>query len=247
MISTGFPWSNATRKTEIVDVANGVNCSDLADFPLVIAGSVGVNLDGTPVVCGGKYSIQQYTAYFFDSDKCYRFKNGVWEEFASMKDQRSNTAGVMYNKKLHMFGGYGGGSSILQTSETINVDGEVSDGPDLPRTVHGHAMTAINDTVSILSGGVTNASWTSAKTWYYNHDTEAFTSGPDLLEGRRGHNSASNVDKVTKAKIAVVTGGWNGSVALDSTEMLINGQWQTGTLFHAESKNVLICSNSIFI
>ena len=65
----------------------------------------------------------------------------------------------------------------------------------------------------------------------YNHDTEAFTSGPDLMVARNGHGSAINVDKVTKAKIAVVTGGWNGNVdIIDSTEMLINGQWQTGTI-----------------
>ena len=69
----------------------------------------------------------------------------------------------------------------------------------------------------------------SAKTWYYNHDTETFTSGPDLLEGRNSHGSALNVDKVTKAKIVVVTGGYNGN-RMDSTELLINGQWQTGTI-----------------
>ena len=127
-----------------------------------------------------------------------------------------------------MFGGWSG-SSTLQTSETINVDGEVSDGTNLPTGVYGHAMTAITDTVSLLSGGWTNANSASAQTWYYNHDTEVFTSGPDLLEGRRYHGSATNVDKVTKAKIAVVAGGV-GIGLLDSTEMLINGQWQTGTI-----------------
>ena len=90
-------------------------------------------------------------------------------------------------------------------------------------------MTKINGTVSLLSGGETNANSASAKTWYYNHDTEAFTSGPDLLEGRRYHGSALNVDKVTKSKIVVVTGGYNGN-RMDSTELLINGQWQTGTI-----------------
>ena len=75
----------------------------------------------------------------------------------------------------------------------------------------------------------------SAKTWYYNHDTETFTSGPDLLEGRNPHGSALNVDKVTKAKIVVVTGGYNGN-GMDSTELLINGQWQTGTIQCREQK-----------
>ena len=40
----------------------------------------------------------------------------------------------------------------------------------------------------------------------------------------------SCVDKVTKAKIPIVTGG-NG--ASDSTELLINGQWQSGTKGHS--------------
>ena len=99
----------------------------------------------------------------------------------------------MHNDRLHVFGGYSGSSS-LQTTETINVDGEVSYGPDLPTGVWRHAMTKINGTVSLLSGGSTDTDSYSAKTWYYNHDTETFTSGPDLMEGRIYHGSALNVD-----------------------------------------------------
>merc|ERR1719350_498426 len=148
-------------------------------------------------------------------------------------EKRQYAGAVMHNDRLHVFGGYSG-SSRLQTTETINVDGEVSYGPDLPTGVWGHAMTKINDTFSLLSGGSTDTDSTSAKTWYYNHDTETFTSGPDLMEGRRFHGSALNVDKVTKAKIVVVAGGYKSGNRLvitgylDSTEMLINGQWQTG-------------------
>ena len=144
-------------------------------------------------------------------------------------------AGVLHNNELHVFGGYDGldhySISTLKTSEIINVDGEVRDGPDLPIALLQHAMSKINDTVSLLSGGVTNMNTASAQTWFYNHDTEAFTSGPDLMESRLDHGSAMNVDRVTKAKIAVVTGGacCNGNV-MDSTEMLINGQWQAGTI-----------------
>ena len=224
MITTGWHNSSATRKTEVVDLANGHTCSDLADFPVELYASVSANLDGTPVVCGGRTGTSTY------SEKCYRFTNGKWEEFASMKEQRGYAAGVVYNKKLHVFGGTDG-SSILQTSEIINVDGEVSDGPDLPAGVFRHAMTTINDTVSLLSANANYYSAYSAKTWYYNHDTEAFTSGPDLLEGRRRHGSATNVDKVTKAKIAVITGGDNIKFGkMNSTELLINGQWETGTI-----------------
>ena len=240
MITSGYPWSSA-RKTEIVDLANGVACSDLAEFPVEIHGAVGVNFDGIPVVCGGRTHEGPNTY----SQKCYRFTNGVWEEITSMKEKRGFAVGVMYNEKLHVFGGYG--ASRSQTSETINLDGEVTDGTDLPTAVSIHAMTSINDTVSLISGGRTNFIYNSAQTWYYNHDTEAFSSGPDLLEGRNSHGSAIIVDKVTKAKIVVVAGGLNGAnVFMDSTEMLINGQWETGTIQYRKKK-VFICFSDIFV
>ena len=99
MITNGYPfWSSSTRTTEIVDVANGLTCSDLAEFPVGIYAAVGANLGGTPVVCGGRSS--EY------SEKCFRFKNSVWEEYASMKEKRQNAGAVIHNDKLHVFGGY---------------------------------------------------------------------------------------------------------------------------------------------
>ena len=69
----------------------------------------------------------------------------------------------------------------------------------------------------------------SSQTWFYNHENGTFLSGPTLLEGRELHASATIVDKVTKAKIPVVIGGYNGNT-MDSTEFLIDGQWQTGKI-----------------
>ena len=143
-----------------------------------------------------------------------------------MKEKRSFAAGVMYNNKLHVFGGYDG--STLQSSELISIDGNVEDGPDLPTAVQNHAITSFNSTVSILSGGYSSASSSSPLTWYFNHETQAFSDGPSLLEGRYVHGSATCVDKVTQEKIPVVAGGYNGGY-LSSTEMLINGMWQSGT------------------
>ena len=219
MITTGWPKSSAT-KTEIVDVVYGENCADLADFPWKIESAVGVNLHGTPAVCGGWSS--NYIR------KCYKFKNGGWEVFASMKEKRRYASGVVYDNKFHIFGGRNG--STLRSSEIISIDGGVEYGPDLPKAVYNHAITAINTTVSILSGGSTSASLKSSSTWYYNHETQVFSSGPSLLERRREHGSATIVDMVTKSKIPIVTGGL-GNGFLKSTEMLINGQWQPGMYY----------------
>jgi hypothetical protein len=230
MITTGRPTSSGT-KTEVVDVVSGETCADLADFPLANFGAAGGNLHGTPVVCGGAYS----TPY----QKCYKLTISGWQEFASMKEKRWATAGVAYKNIFHVFGGHDG-LNRLQTSEIINIDGGVEYGPDLPIAVSSHAITSINSTVSILSGGVyggvTSGTSYSALTWYFNHDTGAFSSGPSLLKGRQEHGSATCVDKVTKAKIPIVTGGtvsgYLGSLGyvLDSTEVLINEQWQPGTI-----------------
>ena len=122
-------------------------------------------------------------------------------------------------------------SKTLKTSETISVNGVVSDGPDLPKQVDMAAITKINDTVSILSGGSPYSYTYYPLTWYYNHETESFTPGPNLLQRRRYHGSATIVDKVSKAKIPIVTGGSSVHDYLKSTELLIDGQWQTGTIY----------------
>ena len=91
----------------------------------------------------------------------------------------------------------------------------------MPTGLAHHAVTMINDTVSILSGGWANADSATTQTWYYNHVTEVFTSGPDLLVGRNGHGSAINVDRVTKERIVVVTGGWkkHNRIKINLTEI----------------------------
>ena len=220
MITTGLPHSSDT-KTEIVDVVSGETCADLDDSPLYNRGAVGANLYGTPVICGGAYE-----TYF---QNCYKFINGGWQEFASMNNKRWLAAGVLYKKTFHVFGGTVNDSFIgLQTSDIISIDGGVEDGPDLPTGVYGHAITSINATMSILTGGNTNVHYFSPLTWYFNHETKSFSSGPSLLVGRHGHSSATVVDKVTSAKIPIVAGGGCGA-ALNSTELIINGQWQSGT------------------
>jgi hypothetical protein len=219
MVTTGIPTSSAT-KTEILDLVTGESCADLVDFPLENQGGVGANLNGIPIVCGGVSGGYVNT--------CYKFTDSLWQIFASMKEKRGYAGGVTYNNKLHVFGGNNG--SLLQSSEIISIDGGVEDGPDLPTAVRSHAITSFNSTVSILSGGSTSASSFSPLTWYFNHETQAFSTGPSLLEGRLLHGSATCVDEVTQEKIPIVAGGYgNGWSALQSTELLIGGQWQSGT------------------
>ena len=111
---------------------------------------------------------------------------------------------------------------------------------------------SINATVSILSGGgqydaINDISYSLDQTWYYNHATQEFKAGPTLLEKRNNHASATIIDKITKANVPVVSGGvtkagnsGNSHVILDSTELLIHGEWQAGKLL---SKNSIVSND----
>ena len=236
MVTNGYPLSSS-KKTEILDLTSGESCKDLADFPLEWSHGVGANLNGIPVVCGGyDQVIQAWQA----NETCFKFTNGGFQAFASMKNTRSQPAGVIYKNKFHIFGG-SGSSSSRQSSELISIDGGVEDGPDLPEEMYAHAISIFNSSVSILSGG--SKSW--KKTWYFNHETQTFSPGPSLLTGRKDHGSASCVDKVTEAKIFIVAGGHDGAGHISSTEMLINGIWQLGTIYCKKSNPFLIYSFDI--
>ena len=104
-------------------------------------------------------------------------------------------------------------------------------GPDLTTAISSHAITIINSTMSIITGGNTSIPDITSETWYYNHETKTFTSGPTLMVARSSHGSATLIDKMTKEKIPVVTGGHldNKLQVTGSTELLIKGQWQPGT------------------
>ena len=61
------------------------------------------------------------------------------------------------------------------------------------------------------------------------------------------HGSATVVDKVTKAKIPMVTGGRNYEGYLDTTELLINGMWQSGTIQCPKNGNHVLISLELFV
>ena len=170
------------------------------------------------------------------SDKCFVYKEGGWQHFVTMRNRRSAAAGIVYNNAFHIFGGTDTDENTqLQSSEIINKDATSSiEGPQLPIPIHGHTITSINSTVSIIAGGYTGTY--SDKTWYFNHASREFQPGPNLLEGRTSHSSGTIMDQDTKEKIVIVVGGLNGGISqgtstyMDSTEILLNGEWMAGKI-----------------
>ena len=122
------------------------------------------------------------------------------------------------------------GGDILKSSEMITENGQVLQGELLPVPLYFHAIASVNSTTSIISGGCTihQMDCTSPLTFYYNHVTQVFTSGPSLNLGRNYHASGTIIDKITKEKFVVVTGGEINGWSEDSTEILVNQHWQEG-------------------
>ena len=80
LVSTGFPYSSATKTTEIINIDNGgLTCKDLEEYPLQIQGGVGFSMGSLPVICGG-YDRSTSTT----DNQCYRLESGKWKPFANL-------------------------------------------------------------------------------------------------------------------------------------------------------------------
>ena len=220
MITTGSPFFFG-RKTEVFNLAGQDICLNLEDFPIGLSGGVGATINGTPVVCGG------YDSGFNYLDKCYHFINGNWAETTTMREKRWYATSIVYNNRMHIMGGYDVGVELAST-EILDGNGS-EEGPDLPIAIWRHAITKVNQSTSIITGGWTSVATYSDRTWYYNHETQSFVEGPQLIHPRRSHGSGTIIDTITKSLLPVVTGGWDGSF-MDTTEILIDNQWQPGKI-----------------
>ena len=85
------------------------------------------------------------------SDKCFKLAQKEWKEFANLKQKRSRAAGIVFEDHFHIFGGYGG--RTLKSTEIIRANGVVMDVPDMPTELSYHAITKVNQSSSIISGG----------------------------------------------------------------------------------------------
>ena len=134
---------------------------------------------------------------------------------------------------------------MTKTTEFILASGISTPGPDLPIALEGHAMSKLNLSTSMIIGGYyyENSSQAySDKTWYFDHRTEKFSDGPNLLERRFKHTAGVVKDSVyTEEKRVVVVGGSNSiSIFLKSVEWLVSGTWEQGnSKFVNTSQNIM--------
>ena len=155
-----------------------------------------------------------------------------------MTFRRWGAAGISHDQSFIIFGG-SAGSLLLSSTEIITEQGGVSPGPEMPEAVRFHSIASVDATTSIIIGGQNGGNSYSPKTWFFYHasqPTQQFQPGPLLITGRSNHASATIQDHITMENIVAVVGGRSAIIPqyspypqlLDSTELLIDGEWQQG-------------------
>ena len=217
-------------KSEVIDLnSEDTVCEEVGDFPLQISYAVAALLGDHPVVCGG-FNLDTNIV----SNKCYKLdETKQYTEFATMQKPRFYAGIIPHEKGLWITGGRDELRTETTSTEFILSSGNSTRGPDLPSAMSLHVMSKLNSSTSMIIEG------NSFKTWYFDHNTEAFTDGPSLIEKRLGHTAGLIKDSVyTEEKRIVVVGGTNGTVGLKSVEWLVSGTWEQGN-----SKNVNTSQN----
>ena len=225
LITTGWNKDGYPRNSKILDLSikGGSNCNDWAEFPKDVAAATGGVIQDVVVICGGGYASTEF-------NECYSLNGQAATLITHMSAKRQYAASLVIDKtKLWITGGV-----HLASSEYITLEG-IEPGPELPTIIDSHALVAIDNTLSMLIGGSTTENVATKTTHYFDHQSHNWIQGPDLMQARWQHAAGIVTDQVTNEKLVIVTGGFNNpGITLDSTEMLINNQWNQGKIAHCE-------------
>ena len=227
LITTGKNSNGYQRTSEMIDLAikSDSSCKNWAEFPKDVDSATGGVIKETVVICGGGNSDESF-------DECYSLNGKVAALITQMSTEREYAASLVINgESLWITGGQSFNTGILASSEYIKLEGGIP-GPDLPIPIHSHALVAINKTCSIFIGGGTTGYVTLPTVYYFEHEGKKWNQGPDLMQARRGHASGIVTDEASYDEFVIVTGGGYNGIMLDSTEILIDNQWNLGNVTH---------------
>ena len=166
------------------------------------------------------------------SDQCYRLDAKKATNLTKMSTRRAFAASVVLNQTtLWISGGRDDTYSYLSSSEFIQKDSTVP-GPHLPKPMDAHAMIKISNELVLIIGGRSSEILCSDQTFECDHDGEC-TQGPSLKTARHSHSVGIVIDEVNQEKLVIAAGGYGSNCALlQSTEILANNEWISGTYLY---------------
>ena len=245
LFTTGKISGGHQRTSEMIDLAikSDSSCKNWAEFPKDVDSATGGVIKDTVVICGGgDLNIGE------SFDECYNLNGKVATLITHMSAKRKYAASLVINgASLWITGGWSSDTGRLASSEYITLEGSIP-GPEMPTRITRHVLVAINRTFSMLIGGMTGSvslndgytqrsistyeSVTLQRVYYFEHEGKNWSQGPDLIQARRLHAAGLVTDETTYDEFVIVTGGEYNGILLDSTEILIDNQWNLGKIAH---------------
>ena len=229
LITTGLNNNGFPRDSKILDLSikGGSNCDDWAEFPKDVVAATGGVIQDVVVICGGGNAFGGFGGEF---NECYSLNGKTATLITHMSSKRQYAASLVIDKtKLWITGGL-----HISSSEYITLEG-TEPGPELPTSIDSHALVAVDDTLSMLIGGsfLFEYNMITQKTYYFDHQSQNWIQGPNLMQARWQHAAGIVTDQVTNEELIIVTGGDHNGILLDSTEMLFNNQWHQGKIAYS--------------
>ena len=206
-------------------------CNNWPNFPISVFGATGGLIGDTVIICGGEDSDSNYV------DECHSLTSEKTTPVTHMSVNRTGAASIVINDNtlwvtgdLKLFSNdvyY----TISNSTEYVTLT-ETMLGPDLPMALGGHALVAINSTCSMVIGGLSDYSGSSASTFFFDHNEDEWITGPSLIQGRRFHAAGMVTNEESDEHFVAVTGGIGSGDSLDSTEILQDGEWVQGKIIN---------------
>lgn len=187
----------ASVKAELVDKHG--NSKVLPDLPQASNFATGGVFDDQPFLCGGNTGLDG--TYH---RKCFKLSTDIlkWQHFATLGVARAFASSVILTEKIWISGGASQGEGgIVKNSITIDINGQISQGPSLQEPLCCHAKIAFQSRIMVIGG------WDGKnrlkKTWIYNTNPSFEDEGPALNVARSSHGCCS----VPSRNIIIVAGG----------------------------------------
>ena len=133
------------------------------------------------------------------------------------------------DQKMWMTGGLSTQGRINSTIFIMEfLNGPTESGPNLPEGLSDHAIVSINETSSLLIGGLDGTQTYLDTTYYFSHETEKWSEGPKSIQATKAHTAGLVTDKVTQETFVIVVGLTQYNSKLHTTEILMDGSWVSG-------------------
>ena len=249
LITSGTVNGEYEKSSEVLNLETGEHCNDWIDFPMNpgLEWATGSFFGNVAVICCGLSAFENFEVdpekLYIIKDECIYMNATSTNLLLNMTTRRYQAANVMVMKnKLWITGGK---DEIPDTKvamfstqfiEYSNHTFSLIPGPDLPVALCNHQIVSFNSNfgyVSMVIGGQPSDSSEASKlTYFFLHSNHTWREGPNLEQGRMYHAASVVTDLETKEELVIVAGGSKTSSSndfLDTTEILIDGTWTSGT------------------